>query len=58
MDALTKWLLGATALAVVGYFGLIYGGCVLDPRCHLRSCPNRRYTCGVIYDRDDVPRAR
>jgi hypothetical protein len=33
---------------VVGYFGVIYGSSALDPRCQLRACPNRKYTCGVI----------
>ncbi|WP_423963024.1 hypothetical protein [Bradyrhizobium sp.] len=55
MDIRTKWLLGATAFAVIGYFLLIYGGCALDARCHLRACPGRRYACGVVYDRNDVP---
>jgi hypothetical protein len=42
---------------VIGYFGVIYGGCALDSRCHLRPCPNRRYSCGVIYDGDkELPR--
>jgi hypothetical protein len=49
MDLTTRLLLGATALAVIGYFGLIYGGCALDAHCHLRSC-GARYICGVIYD--------
>lgn len=58
MDVWTKWLLGLTAAAVVGYIGLIYGSCALDPRCHLRACPHRKYSCGVIYDRNDAPPAR
>ncbi len=57
MDLWTKWLLGLTAATVIGYFGVIYGGCALDSRCHLRPCPNRRYSCGVIYDGDrELPR--
>jgi len=47
-------LLGATALAVIGYFGLIYGGCALDAHCHLRSCGGR-YICGVIHDAHPSP---
>jgi hypothetical protein len=50
MDLTTRLLLGATALAVIGYFGLIYGGCALDAHCHLRSCGVR--ICGVIHDAD------
>ena len=38
MDGKTKLLLGSTAIAVIGYFGLIYGGCALDLRCHIRYC--------------------
>ncbi len=52
MDLWTKSLLGITAVAVLGYFGIVYGSCALDPRCHLRACPHGRYTCGVIHDRD------
>lgn len=55
MDTRTKWLLGATAFAVIGYIVLIYGSCALDPHCHLRSCSSVKYTCGVIYDRNDLP---
>ena len=51
MDLRTKLLLGATAVAVIGYFGLIYGGCALDAHCHLRSCGGH-YICGVIHDAD------
>ena len=57
MDGSTKWLLGITADAVTGYFALIYGSCALDVRCHLRRC-HAKYTCGLIYDRDDAPRTR
>jgi hypothetical protein len=55
MDLIDKWLLGAVAAAVIGYIGLIYGGCALDSRCHLRTCPNHRYTCGVTYEPDSAP---
>ena len=58
MDGWTKGLLGITAVAVTGYFTLIYGSCALDARCHLRNCPHTKYTCGVIYDRDDTAQAR
>jgi hypothetical protein len=51
MDFGTRLLLGATAFAVIGYFGLIYGGCALDAHCHLRSCVGR-HVCGVIHDAD------
>ena len=56
MDFRTKLLLGATALAVIGYFALIYGSCARDAHCHLRSCGGR-YICGVIHDAD-TPEAR
>jgi hypothetical protein len=56
MDGLTKWLLGITAVAVVSYVALVYGPCALDAHCHLRVC--HKYTCGVIYDRDDAQPAR
>jgi hypothetical protein len=36
MDLMDKWLLGAIVAAVIGYASLIYGGCALDSRCHLR----------------------
>jgi len=49
MRDMTNWLIGATAVAVIGYFGLIYGGCALDPRCHLQICYHQRI-CGVTYD--------
>ena len=52
MDLWTRFLLVVTAVAVVGYFALIYGGCALDQRCHLRSCYSHR-TCGVVYDKTD-----
>jgi hypothetical protein len=58
MDLRTKLLLGATAVAVIGYFGLIYGSCALDARCHQRPCPSGRNICGVIYDPGGAPRAR
>jgi hypothetical protein len=58
MDLISKLLLGVIAAAVIGYTSLIYGGCALDSRCHLRSCPNHRYTCGVTYEPDGVPQAR
>jgi len=48
MDLTTRLLLGATALAVIGYFGVIYGGCAFDPQCHMRYCGAR--ICGVIHD--------
>jgi hypothetical protein len=51
MDFRTRLLLGATALAVIGYFVLVYGGCALDEHCHLRSCGGR-FLCGVIHDGD------
>jgi hypothetical protein len=53
MDFRTRLLLGATALAVIGYFALIYGGCALDAHCHLRSCGGR-HICGVIHDADSA----
>jgi len=56
MDFRTRLLLGATALAVIGYFALIYGGCALDTHCHLRSCRGR-YICGVVHDPDTLRRA-
>ena len=57
MDLRTKLLLGATALAVVGYFALVYGGCALDAHCHLRFCggPYKPSVCGVIHDADTTP---
>jgi hypothetical protein len=58
MDGLTKWLLGATAMAVIGYFGLFYGSCALDPRCYERFCYYHRKICGVTYDDDRAPQAR
>jgi hypothetical protein len=58
MDFRTRLLLTATAIAVVGYFGLIYGSCALDARCHLRRCPYGRNVCGVIYDGEGAPGAR
>ncbi|MBR0825265.1 hypothetical protein JQ596_06940 [Bradyrhizobium manausense] len=46
MDAWTRFLLGATFVAVVGYVGLVYGGCALDRDCHFRNCG--RSLCGVV----------
>ncbi|UFX46583.1 hypothetical protein HAP47_0007855 [Bradyrhizobium sp. 41S5] len=57
MDLWTRCLLGATAVAVLGYFALIYGGCALDERCHLRSCYAHR-VCGVVYDTEDPTKAQ
>jgi hypothetical protein len=57
-DLIAKWILGATAVVVIGYFGPIYGGCALDSRCHLRSCLNHRYICGVTYQPDRGLQAR
>ena len=51
MDFRTSLLLGMTAFAVIGYFALVYGGCALDARCHLRHCGGR-YLCGTVYDVD------
>jgi hypothetical protein len=50
MDAYTRLLLGVTALAVLGYIGLVYGGCAADSDCHFRSCAGGRAFCGVVYD--------
>lgn len=50
MDFWTRFLLSATAVALVGYVAIIYGGCALDEHCHLRSCYGGRNSCGVIYD--------
>lgn len=52
MDGWTRWLLGLTAVAVIGYAALIYGGCVLDAHCHLRICG--RQVCGMVHDPDDA----
>jgi hypothetical protein len=57
-DLIAKWILGVTAVVVIGYLGLIYGGCALDSRCHLSSCPHHRYICGVTYQADGEPQAR
>jgi hypothetical protein len=57
MDGRTKFLLGLAAFAVTGYIALIYGSCALDAHCHLRSC-HSKYSCGVVYDRDDAAPAR
>ena len=56
MDLWTKSLLGATMIAIVGYFAIVYGGCALGQRCHLRTCYAHR-TCGVVYDKADAPLA-
>jgi hypothetical protein len=57
MDLWTKCLIGATAVAVLGYVAMIYGGCALDEHCHLRSCYAHR-TCGVVYDTDTPTKAQ
>lgn len=49
MDLYTRFLLGLTALAVLGYIGAVYGGCAADPDCHFRSCAGGRSFCGVVY---------
>ena len=49
MDAYTRLLLGVTALAVLGYIGMVYGGCAADPDCHFRVCAGGRAFCGVVY---------
>ena len=49
MDLRTRLLLGVTAFAVLGYIGLVYGGCALDPDCHFRLCPGQRSFCGVVH---------
>jgi hypothetical protein len=49
MDLWTKCLLGATAFALVGYVGLVYGGCALDPDCHFQTCYQQRRLCGVVH---------
>ena len=56
MDGWTKFLIGATAVAVICYATQVYGGCAFDPHCHLRFCG--RHACGVVYDRDDAAQAR
>ena len=47
MDLYTRLLLGLTAFAVLGYIGVIYGGCALDSDCHFRLCAGGRAFCGV-----------
>lgn len=47
MDLYTRLLLGVTALAVLGYIGLVYGSCASDPDCHFRLCAGGRAFCGV-----------
>lgn len=49
MDLTTRLLLGVTALAVLGYIGLVYGGCAADPDCHFRLCPGGRSFCGTVH---------
>ncbi len=49
MDLSTRLLLSLTAFAVLGYIGLVYGGCALDPDCHFRLCPGQRAFCGVVH---------
>ena len=49
MDIRTRLLLGVTAVAVIGYIGLVYGRCASDPDCHFRSCAGGRQLCGVVY---------
>ena len=57
MDIWTKGLLGATAIALLGYVAIVYGGCALDEHCHLRSCYGGRHACGVIYDKEPSTKA-
>ncbi|WP_156528389.1 hypothetical protein [Bradyrhizobium stylosanthis] len=47
MDLRTRLLLGLTAFAVLGYIGIVYGGCARDPDCHFRLCAGGRALCGV-----------
>jgi hypothetical protein len=55
MDLRTRLLLGVTAFAVLGYIGLVYGGCAADPDCHFRSCPGGRAFCGVVHAHVQAP---
>ena len=48
MDFRTRLLLGITAFAVLGYVGLVYGGCAADPDCRFRPCAGGRAFCGVV----------
>jgi hypothetical protein len=49
MDFRTRLLLGATALAVIGYFVLAYGGCALLRRTlSLRRDPRRRQAARAL----------
>lgn len=48
MDIYTRLLLGLTALAVLGYVSIVYGGCASDPDCHFQVCG--RQFCGVTYN--------
>lgn len=52
MDLYTRLLLGVTAFAVLGYIGLVYGGCALDPDCRFRPCPGQRSFCGVVHTQE------
>ena len=52
MDGWTKFLLGLTAFAVIGYATMIYGSCARDPQCHIRHCG--RQVCGVVHDTDNA----
>ncbi|MDH6256294.1 hypothetical protein [Bradyrhizobium sp. BR13661] len=47
MDLTTRFLIGLTAAAVLGYLGFVYGSCAGDPDCHFRTCGHR--FCGVAY---------
>lgn len=49
MDIWTRLLLGVTAFAVLGYIGIVYGGCAADPDCHFGPCPGRQAFCGVVH---------
>ncbi|MBW7967667.1 hypothetical protein [Bradyrhizobium sp. BR 10261] len=48
MDLTTRLLLGATALAVLGYVSFVYGSCAGDSACHFRTCG--RHLCGVVHN--------
>jgi len=61
MDFHTRLLLGLAAVAVIGYVALIYGGCALDPQCHVHYCGNGSYghglrICGLVCEGETVPR--
>ncbi|WP_426613563.1 hypothetical protein [Bradyrhizobium sp. McL0616] len=51
MDLTTRFLLGLTAVAVLGYISFVYGSCASDLDCHFRSCAGGRQFCGVIHAR-------